>query len=182
MLLSIPHQSFEADRVHLCPFQLDKYGRPIARLNYKDTSVDFQDVTILSPPVKVIDINSDCNRLRIDLSEQRLFQAKLQALQDYLVNTFYIHQAAILNKIYLTEMDIRSLFHFLLDNNVLSLYIYPTTTVKLANGSTIKLSELKSGDYIRFVIRFQGISQLWRPNTGLTLRFQHTIPSIWLLS
>lgn len=182
MLLSIPHQTFEASHIHLCPFQLDKYGRPIARLNYKDASVDFQDVTILSPPVRIIDLNSDCNRVRVDLSDQRSFQTKLQALQDYLVNTFYIHQATILNKIYLSEMDIKSLFHFLLDNNVLSLYIYPTTTVKLADGSSIKLSELKSGDYIRFVIRFQGISQFWRPNTGLTLRFQHTVPSMWLLS
>jgi hypothetical protein len=181
MLLSIPYQTFEASNIQLSHFQLDKYGRAIARLTYKDTSIDFQDVTILSPPVRVIDFNPDCNRLRVDLSEQRLFQTKLQTIQDYLVNTFYIHQIPILNKMYHSEYDIHALFHFLLDNNVLSLYIYNTTTVKLANGSSIKLAELKTGDQIRFVIRIQGISQVWRHTTGMNLRFQHTVPSIWYL-
>jgi hypothetical protein len=83
---------------------------------------------------------------------------------------------------YQSEAEIRSLFHFLLDNNILSLYIYPTTTIKLADGSNIKLSELKAGDNIRFTLRLQGMTQLWRPTTGLTLRFQHTVPVIWLLS
>jgi hypothetical protein len=182
MILSIPHQTFEVSNIHLSPFQLDKYSRAIARLNYKDSSVDFQDVTILSPPVRVIDFNFDCNRLRVDLSEQRHFQTKLQTIQDYLVRTFYIHQMSFLNKMYHSEQEIRSLFNFLLDNNTLCLYIYPTTSVKLADGSSIKVSELKSGDYVRFVIRIQGISQIWRPTTGLHLRFQHTVPSMWFLS
>jgi hypothetical protein len=182
MLLSIPYQIFEASCIHLSEFQPDKYGRPIARLKYKDPSVDFQDVTILSPPVRIIDFNPDCNRLRVDLSDQRVFMNKLHTIQEYLVNTFYIHQTTILGKMYHSETDIRSLFHFLLDNNILSLYIYPTTTIKLANGSSIKLSELKAGDQIRFTIRLQGITQLWRPNTGVTLRFHHTVPVIWFLS
>lgn len=181
MILSIPHQTFEVSNIHLTPFQLDKYGRAIARLNYKDSSVDFQDVTILSPPVRVFDFNPECNRLRIDLSEQKQFQTKLQTVQEYLVSTFHIHQMSFLNKMYQSEQEIRGLFHFLLDNNILCLYIYPNTTVKCADGSNIKLSELKAGDQIRFVIRLQGVSQLWRPTTGLNLRFQHTVPSLWLL-
>lgn len=182
MILAIPHQTFEVSNIHLTSFQFDKYGRAIARLNYKDSSVDFQDVTILSPPVKVIDFNTENNRLRVDLSEQSQFQNKLYTIQEYLVSTFYIHQMSFLNKIHQTEQMVRNLFHFLLDNNILSLYVYPTTIVKLPDGSNIKLSELKSGNYIRFVIRLQGISQLWRPSIGMNLRFQHSIPTIWSLS
>jgi len=183
MLLSIPHQTFEVSHIHLSPFQIDKYGRPIARLNYKDTSADFQDVTILSPPVKVISFNPDNNRLRLDLSDQPFFQSKLHTIQEYLVNTFFIHQGdLLLNKIPQPESTIRSLFHFLLDNNILNLYIYPNTRIKLSDGTNKELSKLKPGDTIRFVFRLQGITQLWRPTTGLNLRFQHSVPVLWFLT
>ena len=182
MILSIPHQTFEVSNIHLSPFQVDKYSRSIASLNYKDSSIDFQDVTILSPPVRVLDFNSDCNRLRVDLSEQRHFQTKLHTIQEYLVSTFYIHQMSFLNKIYHSEQDVRSLFNFLLDSKILCLYIYPNTQVKLADGTSIKVSDLKTDDYVRFVIRIHGISQVWRPVSGLRLRFQHTVPAMWRLS
>ena len=47
--------------------------------------------------------------------------------------------------------------------------------VKREDGREIKISELKSGDIIRCIIRFQGISQVSnRYNTKL--RLQHNIP------
>lgn len=181
MILSIPFQALEIGNIHLTHFQSDKYGKAIARLSYKDNSLDFQDVSILSPPVKIIDYNAENSRLRIDLSDQFNFQVKLNTLQEYLISTFYVHQQGFLNQRNESHNNIRDLFHFLLDGQILSLYIFPTSLVKKQDNTTCKVSELESGDLIRCVIRLQGVSHV-RGKYGAKLRLQHSIPSIWLLS
>jgi len=181
MLLSIPYQTLEISNIHLTPFQSDRYGKAIARLSYKDNSLDFQDVCILSPPIRVIDYNSDNSRLRLDLSEQYNFQNKLNILQEYLVSTFYVHQQSFLNQKNEPIENIRKLFHFLLEDSILSLYIYPTSIVKKADNTTCKVSELITDDIIRCVIKLQGISQI-RGKYGIRLRLQHSIPSNWLIN
>ena len=110
MLLSIPYQALEIGNIHLTPFQADKYGKAVARLSYKDNSIDFQDVSILSPSIKVIDYNPENSRLRIDLSDQFNFQVKLHTLQEYLVSTFYVHQQSFLNQKNYTHENIREQF------------------------------------------------------------------------
>jgi hypothetical protein len=180
MLLSIPYQALEIRNIHLTPFQADKYGKAVARLSYKDPSIDFQDVSILTPPLKVIDYNPENSRLRLDLSDQPNFQVKLNTLQEYLVSTFYVHQQSFLNQKNETSDSIRQLFHFLLEGSILSLYIFPTSIVKNINNSACKVSELVPGDIIRCVIRLQGISQI-RNKYGCRLRLQHSIPSSWLI-
>ena len=179
MLLSIPYQALEIRNIHLTPFQADKYGKAVARLSYKDPSIDFHDVSILTPPLKVIDYNPENSRLRLDLSDQPNFQVKISTLQEYLVSTFYVHQQSFLNQKNETTDSVRQLFHFLLEGNVLSLYIFPTSIVK-DNNSACKVSELVSGNIIRCVIRLQGISQI-RNNYGSRLRLQHSIPSCWII-
>jgi len=177
MLLTIPYQALEIRNIHLTPFQADKYGKAVARLSYKDPSIDFQDVSILTPPLKIIDYNPENSRLRIDLTDQPNFQNKLNTLQEYLVSTFYVHQQSFLNQKNETSDSIRQLFHFLLEGSVLSLYIFPTSIIKNIN-SACKVSELVPGDIIRCVIRLQGISQI-RNKYGIRLRLQHSIPSSW---
>jgi hypothetical protein len=181
MILSIPFQALEVGNIHLTPFQSDKYGKAIARLSYKDNSIDFHDVSILSPPIKVLDYNPENSRLRLDLSEQFNFQIKLNTLQEYLVSTFCLHQQSFLGVKNETHDSIRELFHFLLDLDILNLYIFPTSLVKRNDGSTCKVSELMPGNLIRCVIRFQGISQL-KGNFGVRLRLQHSVPSVWLIT
>jgi hypothetical protein len=178
MLLAIPYQALEIRNIHLTPFQADKYGKAVARLSYKDPSIDFQDVSILTPPLKVIDYNPENSRLRIDLTDQPTFQNKLNTLQEYLVSTFYVHQQSFLNQKNETSDSIRQLFHFLLEGSILSLYIFPTSIIKNINNSACKVSELVPGDVIRCVIRLQGISQI-RNKYGSRLRLQHSIPSSW---
>ena len=180
MLLSIPSQALEIGNIHLTPFQADKYGKAIARLSYKDNSIDFQDVSILSPPIRIIDYNPENSRLRIDLSDQPNFQTKLNTLQEYLVSTFHLHQQSFLGHKGETHESIRQIFHFLLSGSVLSLYIFPTTLVKKHDGTVAKVSDLVGGDVVRCVIRFLGISQ-GRGKYGLNMRLQHTIPSMWLI-
>jgi hypothetical protein len=180
MLLSIPFQALEISNIHLTPFQADKYGKAIAKLSYKDPSIDFQDVSILSPPIKVIDYNPENSRLRVDLSDQFNFQVKLNTLQEYMASTFYVHQQSFLNQKNESAENIRDLFHFLLENSTLSLYIFPTSTIKKNDITTCKVSDLQPGDIIRCVIRLQGISQV-RGKYGIRLRLQHSIPSLWLI-
>ena len=117
--------------------------------------------------------------MRLDLSDQPNFQVKISTLQEYLVSTFYVHQQSFLNQKNETTDSVRQLFHFLLEGNVLSLYIFPTSIVK-DNNSACKVSELVSGNIIRCVIRLQGISQI-RNKYGSRLRLQHSIPSCWLI-
>lgn len=181
MILSIPYQALEIGNIHLTPFQADKYGKAVARLSYKDNSIDFQDVSILSPPVKIIDYNAENSRLRVDLSDQSNFQIKLNTLQEYLISTFYVHQQSFLNYRNESHENIGKLFHFLLEISTLSLYVFPTSFVKKSDGTTSRVSELKEGDTIRFIIRLQGISQI-RSKYGFRLRLQHSIPSIWSIN
>lgn len=180
MILSIPYQALEIGNIHLTPFQADKYGKTIARLSYKDNSLDFQDVCILSPPLKVIVYNPENSRLRIDLSDQSNFQIKLSTLQEYLVSTFYVHQQIFLNQKNQSTDNIRQLFHFLLEDSTLSLYIFPSFIIKKSDNTFCKISEVMPGDTIRCVIRLQGISQI-RGKYGARLRLQHSIPSMWII-
>jgi hypothetical protein len=178
MILTIPYQALEISNIHLTPFTYDKYGKSIARLSYKDNSIDFQDVCILSPPLKVIDYNPESSRLRLDLSEQQQFLNKLHTLQNYLTSTFFIHQQSFLSITNKSQDYVSSLFNFLLADSVLNLYIFPTANVKKEDGSTLKVAQLKTGDTIRCVIRLHGISQIFS-KSGAKLRLQHSIPSIW---
>jgi hypothetical protein len=178
IILTIPYQAFEAGHVHLTPFQFDRYGKSIARLSYKDHSIDFQDLSILSPPLRVIDYNPENSRLRLDLSDYNTFHIKLKTLYDYLISTFYIHQYGFLHYKNKSIDFIRNLFYSLIDGMILSLYIYPTTYIKLVNGVTSRITDIKSGDMIRCVIRFHGISQLMNQD-GFKLRLHHSVPSIW---
>ena len=181
MILSIPYQVFEIGNIHVAPFQIDRFGKTIARLCYKDNSIDFQDVSILSPPLRIIDYNPDTSRLRLDLSEHPLFHIKMHTLHEYLINTFYTHQQSFLNLMNRSYDVIRHLFYFLLDGMTLSLFIYPTVFINTNTGQTCRISELKAGDSIRCVIRLQGVSQLYHRDE-LRLRLHHSVPAVWKLS
>ena len=181
MILSIPYQAFEIGNIHLTPFQIDRTGKTIARLSYKDNSIDFHDVSILSPPLRILDYNPDTSRLRLDLSDQSSFHIKMHTLHEYLISTFYMHQPSFLNMMNQPYEAIRHLFYFLLDGLTLSLFIYPTVLVKTKSGETCRISELKAGDSIRCVIRLQGISQLIHHNE-LRLRIHHSVPAVWKLT
>jgi hypothetical protein len=76
--------------------------------------------------------------------------------------------------------NIRYMFYSLLDGNMLSVYIYPSSFIQLSSGKTSRISDIKPGDMVRCVIRFQGVSLLHH-HDGVRLRLHHSIPSIWKL-
>jgi len=135
----------------------------------------------MTPPLTILDYNPENSRLRLDLSEHGTFQSKMFSIQENLISTFEIHQQSFLNMNTESHESIRNLFHFLLTDNILCIYIYPTAVVKKRDGTTCKMMDLKSGDSIRCVIRFHGISQI-QTRSGMRLRLQHSVPTLWLIS
>jgi hypothetical protein len=183
MILGIPYQILEIENIHLSLFSQDKYGKTIARLAYKDPSISFQDVSILTPPLKVIDYNSEYSRLRIDLLSQPPFFTKINSLHEYIISTFYTHQTTFLNESGKTHDEIRGLFYSLLDKSVLSLYIYPSLMIQSSTTDASlakKISDLKPDDLIRCIIRLQGISLIHKKDR-MYLRLHHTVPLVWQL-
>lgn len=180
MLLSIPYQGIEVNRIHLTYFKYNQYGKSIARFLYKDDSVDFQDICMLSPSMRVVDYNPENSRLRLDLSEYPTFIDTLQLLYQNLIGTIYHYQYKFLNRTDLSLDRIRRLFYYLIEGNILSLYIYPHSIVRLHSGETQRMIDIKPNDKIRCVIRLHGVSQLLSKN-DIRLRLHHSVPAIWLL-
>jgi hypothetical protein len=179
-LLTIPYQALEVSNIHLTPFQIDKYGKWMAQLIYKDSSIDFHDVSVMMPPLRVVDYQPETSCLRLDLSPYPTLQVKLNLFYEYLMSTFYLHQQGFFHTEHLSMEDIQRMFYSLLHGNLLSLYIYPTTLMKYADGSMKPMLHIKSGDLLRCVIRFQGVSQL-NYRDSIKLRLHHSVPSLWKL-
>ena len=177
MFLAVPYHSFDVSHIHMSSFQPDKYGKTIARLMYKDPSIDFHDVSMLSPPVHVVQYDPYHSRLTVELADHPTFLMKYMTLYDNLMSTLYIHQQNFLQTTTLTMDDIRRLFYSTLEGTQLSLYVFPTATVQLEKGGTCSVQALTEGDTIRFAVRIQGVSQLMTRD-GLRLRLHHMVPVI----
>ena len=179
MILTIPYNRFEIKNVQLQQFTNDKFNRSIALLTYND-SIEFKDITILSPPMKVIQYNAKNSTLRLDVSDHIVFQLKLYTFYEYLTNMLFMHQDDFFGKKDKTYDMIRQCFYTILNKSMLSLYIHPNTILKYSEKDMegIPVSEVKSGDMVRCIIRIKGISQLMGKD-GMHLRLHHYIPYIW---
>ena len=179
MILSIPYNRFEINNVQLQQFMNDKFNRSIALLTYND-SIEFKDITILSPPMKVIQYNVKSSTLRLDVSEHIVFQLKLYTFYEYLTNLLFMHQYDFFGEKNKTYDAIRQCFYTILNKSLLSLYIHPNTVLKYSEKDSqgMPISEVKSGDMVRCIIRIQGISQLMGKD-GMRLRLHHYVPYIW---
>jgi hypothetical protein len=175
--------------VQLQQFIYDKYNRNIALLTYND-SIEFKDITILSPPMKVLDYNSKNSTLYLDVSEHIMFQLKLYTFYEYLTNLLFMHQNVFFNETPFSRRDfpvgnlsyemIRKCFYTILTKSILSLYVHPNTLLKSSekNNTGVLISDVKPGDMVRCIIRIQGISQLIGKK-GMRLRLHHYVPCIW---
>ena len=180
MLLTIPHNILKIEHIHISPFQIDKYGKKLARLTYENDFIKLHDVSLMSPPIKIIDYDPQLSRLRLDISGNDIFKTKIEMLHDYIISTFFLYQYQFLEKNNLSHESIKHAFYHLLDGSILSLYIHPFFSLQLPNGSSSKIGSLKNGDFVRFVITFYGISRILK-NDHDKLRFQYSIPSISLI-
>lgn len=180
MILSIPYQRFENNNVQLQQFIQNKYNRNIAPLSYHDDMIDFKDITLLTPPMKVMYYNTKTSMLRLDVSDQIGFQLKIYTFYEYLTNLLFMYQSAFFNESELSYDMIRQSFYTILVKSILSLYIHPGSIIRDSEKGTdgVPISEVQPGDMVRCIIRIQGISQLVGKD-GIRLRLHHSVPTIW---
>jgi hypothetical protein len=177
MILSVPYQAIEIGNIILNDFQYDNKGRNIIPITYKDNSIEMNDLSILTPPLKIIDYDSQSCRLRLDISPDSVdqFVVKLLSVQEYIISTVYLYKMPCI-EFGVTRDVIDNMFQPLINGNVLSVYLFPSTVVKTSDNSTKIIGSIKPGSMIRFVIRISGISYLLPQKK---LRLQHSIPSVW---
>lgn len=179
MLLTIPYQGLEVGRIHMSGFRPDIKGRMIAPLSYCDTSLDIDDFILLSPPLRILDYDMATGRLRLDVTGQRQFATKVGTMQQYIVSTIYLHRLSFLQEDY-SNTDIQNMFQVLLDGDVFSIFVYPTTVVRQMDGTVSHIQRLKAGDRIRFPLYIHGIMIVNLPSgKGTRLRIQHNVPYVW---
>jgi hypothetical protein len=67
---------------------------------------------------------------------------------------------------------------------MLTLFVFPNTIVKLVDGTTNTVSQLKKGDTIRCVIRVHGVSMLQNRIGEFFPRFriQHSVPTVYKIT
>ena len=182
MLLTIPYQGLEVGRIHMSGFRPDMKGRLIAPLSYCDTSLEIDDFIILSPPLKIIDYDMATGRLRLDVTDQKQFAVKLMTIQQYIISTIYLHRLSFLQEDY-SNIDIQNMFQILLDGDVFSIFVYPTTIVRESNGTVSHIQKLKMGDRIRFPFYVHGIMLVNSTHSrAMRLRIQHNVPYVWKIT
>jgi hypothetical protein len=179
MLLTIPYQTLEVGRIHMSGFVPDMKGRLIAPLSYCDTSLDIEDFILLSPPLTVLDYDMTTGRLRLDVKDQKQFATKVHTMQQYIISTIHLHSLSFLQGDY-TSAEVQSMFQVLLDGEVFSIFVYPTTVVRQSDGTVSHIQRLKAGDRIRFPLYVHGIMIVNPPSgKGMRLRIQHNVPYVW---
>jgi hypothetical protein len=199
MLLAIPYQTLEVGKVHIDNFRIDRKGRSIAPLSYKDASVDIGDLTLLMPelPIARVDVlrpaagtpaTLERGRIVLDVASSPVFQAKLNALQEYIAASLYLHRMTFFGKdssvvssvtsngrqgladppfrgIGSVE-EIKSLLQPLLIDSHLYLYTYATT-----RSTPFRVSE-----QVKLIVRIHGILKVDVPGRSTPLlRIQHTV-------
>jgi hypothetical protein len=183
MLLTIPYQLLETSNIKLESFKADHKARIIAPLCYSTPSVQFHDINILSGPLVINEYDTSSNRIRFDIRSETAFLTKMNMLQDTLVQKFYAKRFDIL-KYDVTMDEVRSMFQFLFYGSMLTLFVFPNTIVKLVDGTTNTVSQLKKGDTIRCVIRVHGVSMLQNRIGEFFPRFriQHSVPTVYKIT
>lgn len=180
MILSVPYQAIDIGNIHLGDFQYDNKGRNVIPLSYRDNSIEMNDLCILTPPMKIVDYDSQSCRLRLDIAPNDLeqFVVKILSIQEYIISTIYLYKMPCI-EFGLTRDVIESMFQPIINGNMLSVYMFPSTVVKTSNDAVKTINMVRHGSTIRFIIRITGISYLLPQKK---LRLQHSIPSIWMVN
>ena len=175
MIIAIPYTEFNPAKVTIHPQIDDKRGRPIHPMSYRDTYAQFTDVSIVTPPLTFSSYDSVTGRIVMEChgAQHRAFNGKMVAFQKHILTHIQPEAATM------SAEDLDNMLQKLYTSRVLTLYTFPSTLVKLGNGTTCPISELKAGSSIRCAVRLYGVMRL--DYKGIPqLRIQHSVPSIWL--
>jgi hypothetical protein len=146
-------------------------SNPMSALSYIGSHFRMPSLSILFPPLPIIEYVPATGKLVIDISETNLACTKLAAFQETFLQSILCHQSAWFGTNYSIE-EIRSKYTPIYKDNRLILHC-PVTTYSGANGAHVyvngswetSLTHLQPGKRIRVAVKLHGISYLYhKPN------------------
>lgn len=167
--------------------------KPMAPLSYFGAQFRLPFLSILFPPLCIVEYVSATGKLVLDMSETSLASIKLSTLQDTLINAIMYHQMAWF-KTDLSSDEVRQGFQPIIQDNKLILHC-PYTDMSVANKifknvpvykegwGEFNPEDLAVGTRIRVAVKIHGISFLNRNETSEwsgRCRLQHKILGIIL--
>ena len=190
----LPIQKMEIGNIHIG----NPWGRgtntgqqkPLVPLSYFGTQFRLPFITLLFPPLQVVNYNATTGKLELDMNISPLACIKLNTFQETLINAIQYHQQAWF-KTEFSKEEIKSGFQPIIENNHILLHC-PMTAHNIpvyskASGWRVNFTpaDVKPGTRIRIAIKIHGISFLTRPDRGDQTwigrcRLQHRIQGIIL--
>jgi len=168
--------------------------KPMAPLSYFGAQFRLPFLSILFPPLCVVEYVPATGKLVLDMSETNLATIKLTTLQDTLINAIMYHQMSWF-KTNLAAEDVRQGFQPIIQDNKLILHC-PYTDLSSPNSGKVvfknvpiykdgwkdfKPEDLKMGTRVRVAVKIHGISFLNRNESSEwsgKCRLQHKIIGI----
>jgi hypothetical protein len=140
--------------------------KPMAPLSYFGTQFRLPFVSLLFPPLPIVEYNAATGRLVLDMYETNLASIKLNTLQDTIVNAIMYHQTGWFRSEYSKE-EVRRGFQPIIQDSHLILHC-PSVGVSIFNNDSWNgtMEELKPGVRIRVAVKIHGISFLNREGSA----------------
>jgi hypothetical protein len=174
----LPIQKVEIGNINIgSPWARLSHGegaqKPMAPLSYFGTQFRLPFVSLIFPPLPVIEYNASTGKLVLDMFESSLASIKLNTLQDTIVNAISYHQAGWFKSEFSKDDIVRG-FQPIIQDNHLHLHCPSSASpsgASLSSGISIfkdgewkKLSadDLKLGTRVRVAVKIHGISFLNR--------------------
>lgn len=183
MDLAIPAQLLEVGNIHMLPFERKGKYPPMAALQYITPIVELDSCSILTPPLNIEEWNSEKGRLRLNCNKYTYLTSKLNAIQDFLISSIYVHQRILLLDRHVELSEVKETFKRMFDGEILNCYISTYHLFPLyENGERVMLDDfnkkLKAGRSIRLILQLNGVSSL----PGNVFRIQHQILGAYLIN
>jgi hypothetical protein len=176
----LPVQKLEVGSIYIASPWLreskhDIKSNPMSALSYIGAQFRLPSLSILFPPLPIVEYVPSSGRLVIDISETNLACTKLAAFQETILQSILCHQLAWFGTEYTIE-EIRSKYTPIYKDNRLILHC-PLTTYSGSHGPRVyaggvwdtDYSQLKSGARIRVAVKLHGISYLYNKNNHVNL-------------
>ena len=172
----LPIQKVEIGNINIgSPWARLSHGesaqKPMAPLSYFGTQFRLPFVSLIFPPLPVIEYNSATGKLVLDMFESSLASIKLNTLQDTIVNAISYHQAGWFKSEFSKDEIIRGFQPIIQDNH---LHLHCPSPSHLSGASIFKdgvwkkltADDLKLGTRVRVAVKIHGISFLNREQVG----------------
>ncbi len=163
----IPIQKVEIGNINIgSPWAREKKElcqKPMAPLSYFGTQFRLPFVSLLFPPLPVVEYNINTGKLTVDMAETSLGTIKLNTLQETLINSIFYHQSGWFKSNF-TKEQIKDGFQPIIDNTYLQLHC-PSKGIPLYKNDQWIIgtnNDIKPGQKIRIAVKIHGISFLNR--------------------